>query len=52
MQPGDLSLWTRVAAWLVTGPVGHLYGGLADWAVLATRWAWARARGRDPQTTL
>jgi hypothetical protein len=33
---------TVVAAWLVTGPLGHLWSGLADWLSLA--WAWARAR--------
>jgi hypothetical protein len=38
----------RLAAWIWTGPVGHLYGGLADWAELLARYAWARARGRDP----
>ena len=26
---------TRLAAWLVTGPLGHLAAGLADWAVAA-----------------
>jgi len=38
----------RVRAWLVTGPLGHLWGGAADWAALLARWAVARARGRDP----
>ncbi len=52
MQPGGLPLPTRVAAWIVTGPVGHAYGGGVDWALLVARWAWARARGRDPQTLL
>jgi hypothetical protein len=37
----------RLAAWLYTGPVGHLYGGLLDWAGLLARIAWARVRGRD-----
>jgi len=41
---------TRAAAWIVTGPVGHAYGVVVDWALLAARWGWARARGRDPQT--
>jgi hypothetical protein len=36
----------RLAAWLVTGPVGHFAGGLADWLTLLLRWGWARARGR------
>jgi hypothetical protein len=26
------SLPTRVLAWVYTGPLGHLYGGLADLA--------------------
>ncbi len=37
-----------VAAWLVTGPVGHLWCGVADWAGLGRHYAWARLRGRDP----
>jgi hypothetical protein len=37
----------RVATWLCTGPVGHLYAGVADWAVLLARWSWARLRGRQ-----
>jgi hypothetical protein len=35
-------------AWLATGPVGHLAGGLADWGALLCRFLRARARGRDP----
>lgn len=42
----------RATAWIVTGPVGHLYGGFADWVTLLTRYLWARARGRDPETLL
>jgi hypothetical protein len=38
----------RLAAWIVTGPVGHLAAGIVDWAALFARWAAARARGRDP----
>jgi hypothetical protein len=38
----------RFAAWIVTGPVGHLYGGVADLTALLARYALARARGRDP----
>ena len=38
-------MW-RAAAWVVTGPVGHLVAGLIDWLTLVARWAWARARGR------
>jgi hypothetical protein len=33
-----------LAAWIVTGPLGHLYAGLADWATVLVRYA--RARGR------
>jgi hypothetical protein len=32
-----------VAAWVVTGPLGHLYAGVVDWAALLIRWA----RGRE-----
>jgi hypothetical protein len=39
MSPGR-----RLAAWIVTGPIGHLYGGLTDWAALLARYAFARAR--------
>ena len=42
----------RAAAWIVTGPLGHAYGGIADWATFATRYAWARARRKDPETLL
>ena len=36
----------RLATWLVTGPLGHLAGGVLDWAELLGRYWWARARGR------
>lgn len=36
----------RVAARLLTGPVGHLVAGVVDWLVLLARIAWARVRGR------
>jgi hypothetical protein len=45
MRP--LSPTARAAAWLMTGPVGHLASGLADWAVLLWRLANARARGKS-----
>jgi hypothetical protein len=32
-----------VAAWVATGPLGHFYAGVADWAGLL--WRWARGRG-------
>jgi hypothetical protein len=37
----------RVAARIVTGPVGHLVAGVADWAQLLARYAWARVRGKE-----
>jgi hypothetical protein len=36
----------RIAAWLITGPLGHLCAGLADLGAILARVAWARARGR------
>ena len=36
----------RVATWLLTGPVGHLVGGVMDWAELFGRYQLARLRGR------
>ena len=38
----------RAAAWYVTGPLGHLVAGVADWVTLLSRYLWARARGREP----
>jgi len=35
----------RALAWLYTGPLGHLYGLLADVAVLWLRYARSRVRG-------
>jgi hypothetical protein len=32
----------RLSAWLVTGPLGHLWAGVGDWAELLAR----RARRR------
>jgi hypothetical protein len=34
------------AAWLVTGPLGHLWAGVAGWAELLARWWWSRVRVR------
>ncbi|MDQ3240575.1 MAG: hypothetical protein WKF33_05070 [Thermoleophilaceae bacterium] len=34
----------RLAAWLLTGPLGHLFGFLADAAVLWAAWARREAR--------
>ena len=36
----------RLAARLVTGPVGFLAAGIVDWLVLLARDSAARARGR------
>jgi hypothetical protein len=36
----------RFAAWLYTGPLGHLYGLLADVAVLWARYLRSRIRDR------
>jgi hypothetical protein len=33
-----------VAAWVVTGPIGHLYAGVVDWLGVLVRYV--RARGR------
>jgi hypothetical protein len=33
-----------IAAWIVTGPLGHLYAGVADLLEALVRYAWARAR--------
>jgi len=37
---------TRLAAWLYTGPLGHLAAGIADWCELLARHWLARARRR------
>ncbi|HEX8743770.1 MAG TPA: hypothetical protein VF712_11600 [Thermoleophilaceae bacterium] len=36
----------RLAAWIYTGPAGHLWSTLGDIAVLWARWAAGRARAR------
>jgi hypothetical protein len=36
----------RLATWLITGPLGHLAGGLLDWTELLARYWWSRLRGR------
>jgi hypothetical protein len=38
----------RLAAWLVTGPAGHLWSAAADIVVLWVRYGWARATRRTP----
>jgi hypothetical protein len=46
MAAPRLSPSTRLLAWIYTGPLGHLYGGLADWVSLLGRLAAARMRAR------
>jgi hypothetical protein len=46
MRAPRLHPWTRVLAWLYTGPVGHGYGGVADWLTVLGRVAAARVRRR------
>jgi hypothetical protein len=36
----------RLVAWLYTGPLGHLYGIVADISVMWARYGWSRARRR------
>jgi hypothetical protein len=31
-----------VAAWIVTGPIGHFYAGVVDWVVAIVRWRLGR----------
>ena len=50
--PHRLPRRTAFASRLVTGRAAHLYGGVLDWAVLLARYAWARARGKDPATAV
>jgi methyl-accepting chemotaxis protein len=38
---------TRLAAWLYTGPLGHLAAGLADWVELLARQALRRLTDPD-----
>jgi hypothetical protein len=50
MDARRLPFPTRVEAWISTGPLGHLYGGLADWGALVSRLAFARVRSRVRRT--
>jgi hypothetical protein len=36
----------RFSAWLVTGPLGHLAAGVADWVTMLVRWRLQVARER------
>jgi hypothetical protein len=42
------TILSPLLTWFYTGPAGHLVAGVLDWAELLARYAWARARGRDP----
>jgi hypothetical protein len=33
-----------LAAWIVTGPLGHLYAGVVDFVVAVARWPRSRER--------
>jgi hypothetical protein len=37
---------TRLAAWLVFGPLGHLAAGVTDWVVLLAGWQLAELKAR------
>jgi hypothetical protein len=37
---------TRLAFWLVAGPVGHLVAGVLDWVELLARHLWASGRAK------
>ena len=36
----------KLAAWIVTGPIGHLYGAVADITMLWVHWMLSRVRAR------
>jgi hypothetical protein len=36
----------KVQAWIVTGPLGHLWSALADMTLIWSRWLGHRARRR------
>ena len=44
LPPVHRSPFERLAAWLLTGPLGHLWSVLADLAVLWARYLVARLR--------
>jgi hypothetical protein len=43
---GRRGLSERFAAWIYTGPLGHLWGALADISEMWLRWMWSRVRTR------
>jgi hypothetical protein len=46
VAPLTRDLPERAQAWIVTGPLGHLWSALADIVVLLARYGMARLRGR------
>jgi hypothetical protein len=42
---------TRLAGWLVCGPLGHLAAGVTDWVVLLAGWRLAERRARRSSTS-
>ena len=44
----SLPLRVRLAAWVVTGPLGHLWAGAADWASLFVRGRPGRGSSSSP----
>jgi len=44
-MPRPRSAHETAAAWVATGPIGHLVAGVADWLQLLARYVRARARG-------
>jgi len=39
-------LTERALAWIYTGPLGHLWGAVADIASMWSRWMYGRLRAR------
>jgi hypothetical protein len=39
---------TRLAARILTGPIGHFIAGTVDWLALIAHYLAARVTGRDP----
>jgi hypothetical protein len=42
------SVVERLVAWVLTGPLGHLWSAVADLVVLLVRYGWARFRKVPP----
>ena len=47
----DRSPREKAAAWVMTGPLGHLYGTVTDIAVLWARWGLSRVRARAKRSS-